>query len=131
MRMLHIRRMAFPLRFFKQHPSFPTISISHPSVFVCLSATKDYFGYPLGPFVHLSLRPCFILLVFSVVSCPGLPSCDISLTTVTIMIGVEIVWLRDPNSITALHTKLLPTFRLMDSLCGTVLIFCYGLDLWL
>ena len=37
---------------------------------------------------------------------------------------MEIVWLRDPNSITALHTKLLPTFfdsnRLMDSLFGTV-----------
>lgn len=43
---------------------------------------------------------------------------------------MEIVWLRDPNSITALHTKTFANFlRMMDSLFGTVFIFCYGLDL--
>jgi len=44
---------------------------------------------------------------------------------------MEIEWLRDPNSITAHYiTKLSPNFlRLMDSLFGTVFIFCYGLDL--
>jgi len=95
---------------------------------VCLSATKDFFGYPLGPFAHLcTLSPTLFHTsrpLISVFSCPGLPSRDISLTTSSSHHydrWMEIVWLRDPNSITALHYQSFANFlRLMDSLFGTV-----------
>ena len=92
------------------------------------------------PLVHLltterSLRLCSYFsssLTIFVFSFPGLPSRDISLTSSSHHYDrwMEIVWLRDPNSTTALHYQTFANFlRLMDSLFGTVFIFCYGLDL--
>ena len=106
---------------------------------MCLSATKDFFRIPpwpiFSPLHALSDSVSYFssTLTISVISCPGLPSRDISLTTSSSHHydrWMEIVWLRDPNSITAPHYQTFANFlRSMDSLFGTVFIFCYGLDL--
>lgn len=138
LRMFHIRQMAFPLRSYKRHPSVSNYLNFSSN---CLCVPRIILDTPL---VHLltsalSLRLCYILLVLSssptisVVSYPGLPSRDISLTTSSSHHydrWMEIVWLRDPNSTTALHYQTFANFlRLMDFLFGTAFIFCYGLDL--
>jgi len=105
---------------------------------VCLSAAKDFFGYPLGPFAHrCTLSPTLSYfsssLTISLLLSWSLISRYIAITTSSSHHydrWMEIVWLRDLNSITALHYQTFPNFlRLMDSLFGTVFIFCYGLDL--
>jgi len=119
MRMLHIRRMAFPLRSFKQHPSV-SYHLNFSSICLCVFfCNQGFFWIPpwsiCSPLHALSDSVSYFWssLTISVISCPGLPSRDISLTTSSSHHydwWMEIVWLRDPNSITALHTKFLPTF---------------------
>ena len=133
LRMLHIRRMAFRLKSFKQHLSvsyylnFSSICLC---VFIC---NQGFFWIPpwstCSPLHALSDSVSYFSssLTISVLSCPDLPSCDISLTTSSSHHydrWMEIVWLRDPNSITALlYQTFANSLRLMDSLFGTVFNF--------
>ena len=129
-RMLHIRRMVFRLRSFKQHSSvfyylnFSSICLC---VFIC---NQGFFWIPpwsiCSPLHALSDSVYTILLVLlsPFFSCPGLPSRDISLTTSSTHHfdrWMEIVWLRDPNSITALHYQ---KFCQLFSIDGFPIWYC-------
>ena len=132
--MHHFRRMAFPLRSFSQHPSV-SYYLNFSSICLCLSATKVFFGYPLGPFAHLCTLSTTLFhtstpLTTSVVSCPGLPSRDIlqQHRPITIMICG---WKSYGSGILTQLQNYIPNpsnfLRLMVLvLCS---IFCYGLDL--
>jgi len=94
------------------------------------SMSSFFFWYPLVHSLTLPLRLCFrtsSLISAISVFCPDLSSRDISTTLSSHHYDrwMEIVWLRDPTSIPALHTKALAHFRQFGSVFNLLL----GLDL--
>jgi len=122
--MLHIRRTAFPLRsLINHHPPFNFSSICLCFFFLLIPPWSIHSLCPPTPVSILHLSSLTISVV-----CPDLSSRDISTTLSSHHYDrwMEIVWLRDPTSIPALHTKPAHFRRLMDSLFGTVFNLLLG-----